>query len=70
MDAWDAALEFLSIGDRAQSLADAHPLLADGRCGSCNTPGCAAAELASAALAVVAKRPTPPAVPPRACAQR
>jgi hypothetical protein len=54
MDAWDTAVQFLLIEDRAQSLAEAHPLMEDGRCGRCSPPGCTAAALASEALAVLA----------------
>jgi hypothetical protein len=56
MDAWDTAVQFLLIDDRAQSLAEVHPLMEDGRCGRCRTPDCSAAELASEALAVLAAR--------------
>jgi hypothetical protein len=56
VDAWQAAVEFLIIGDRAWALAEAHPLMDDGRCGRCAPPGCAAAALASEALAVLAAR--------------
>jgi hypothetical protein len=56
MDAWETAVQFLLIGDRAQSLAEAHPMLADGRCGRCSLPRCTAAALASEAVAVLAAR--------------
>jgi hypothetical protein len=56
VEAWGAAIEFLLIGDRALALAEAHPLLEDSRCGRCSPGGCAAAELASEALAVLAAR--------------
>jgi hypothetical protein len=56
MDAWDTAVQFLLIGDRAQSLAEAHPLTEDGQCGRCSPPGCTAAALASEAVAILAAR--------------
>jgi hypothetical protein len=51
MDAWQTAVQFLLIDDRAQVLADAHPLTEDGQCGRCTPPGCTAAALAAEALA-------------------
>jgi hypothetical protein len=56
MDAWDTAVQFLLIDDRAQSLAEAHPLMEDGQCGRCSPPGCTAAALAAEALAILAAR--------------
>lgn len=53
MDAWQAAVQFLLIDDRAQVLAEAHPLTADGQCGRCATAGCTAAALAAEALAML-----------------
>jgi hypothetical protein len=53
MDAWQAAVQFLLVDDRAQVLADAHPLTEDGRCGRCTLPGCTAAALAAEALALL-----------------
>jgi hypothetical protein len=50
MDAWDTAVQFLLIDDRAQVLAEAHPLTEDGQCGRCALPGCTAAALAAEAL--------------------
>ena len=47
MDAWHTAVQFLLIDDRAQVLADAHPLTEDGQCGRCTPPGCTAAALAA-----------------------
>lgn len=55
-DAWRAAIEFLLIDHRAQALARAHPLHADGRCGRCNHSDCTAARLASEALALLSRR--------------
>jgi len=52
MDAWQAAVQFLLIDNRAQVLADAHPLTEDGECGRCAAPGCTAAALAAEALAM------------------
>lgn len=60
MDSWVAAIEFLLVDDRAVTLAGAHPLMADGRCGTCGVSGCAAAELACATLALIAECPTSP----------
>jgi hypothetical protein len=54
MDAWDAALQFLLIDNRAHSLAHSHPLTAGGRCRRCGTSSCAASKLASEALRVLA----------------
>jgi hypothetical protein len=56
LEAWDAALRFLLIDDRARSLARSHPLAPDGRCQRCRTPSCAAANLAVEALTVLADR--------------
>jgi hypothetical protein len=56
MDAWDAALQFLLIGDRARKLAHEHPLQPDRRCARCGTTHCIAAELAVEALAVLRAR--------------
>ncbi|MCU1655128.1 MAG: hypothetical protein QOC83_7122 [Pseudonocardiales bacterium] len=53
MDAWQTAVQFLLIDDRAQVLADAHPLTEDGQCGRCTRPGCTAAALAAEALALL-----------------
>jgi hypothetical protein len=53
MDAWLAAVQFLLIDDRAQVLADAHPLTEDGQCGRCTLPGCTAAALAAEALSIL-----------------
>jgi hypothetical protein len=53
MDAWQTAVQFLLIDDRAQVLADAHPLTEDGQCGRCPPPGCTAAALAAEALALL-----------------
>ncbi|MDT7566063.1 MAG: hypothetical protein QOG76_4687, partial [Pseudonocardiales bacterium] len=53
MDAWQTAVQFLLIDDRAQVLADAHPLTEDGHCGRCTPPGCTAAALAAEALALL-----------------
>jgi hypothetical protein len=53
MDAWQTAVQFLLIDDRAQVLADAHPLTEDGHCGRCTSPGCTAAALAAEALALL-----------------
>jgi len=53
MDAWQTAVQFLLIDDRAQVLADAHPLTEDGHCGRCISPGCTAAALAAEALALL-----------------
>jgi hypothetical protein len=52
--AWNAALEFLLVGDRARSLAEVHTLQRDGRCAHCLTLDCSAAALASEALAILA----------------
>ncbi|HEY2206288.1 MAG TPA: hypothetical protein VGH99_17595 [Pseudonocardia sp.] len=56
MEAWDAAVRFLLVDNRAQALAESHPLREDGRCGRCRTSECSAAELAVEALAVIAAR--------------
>jgi hypothetical protein len=53
MDAWQSAVQFLLVDDRAQVLADAHPLTEDRRCGRCTLPGCTAAALAAEALALL-----------------
>jgi hypothetical protein len=53
MDAWQTAVQFLLIDNRAQVLAEAHPLTKDGQCGRCTLPGCAAAALAAEALALL-----------------
>jgi hypothetical protein len=53
MDAWHTAVQFLLVDDRAQVLADAHPLTEDGQCGRCTQPGCTAAALAAEALALL-----------------
>jgi hypothetical protein len=53
MDAWRTAVEFLLIDDRAQLLAEAHPLTEDGWCGWCGMSDCTAAALAAEALAVL-----------------
>jgi hypothetical protein len=53
MDAWQTAVQLLLIDDRAQVLADAHPLTEDGQCGRCTPPGCTAAALAAEALALI-----------------
>jgi len=50
MDAWDTAVQCLLIDDRAQVLAEAHPLAEDGQCGRCTRPGCTAAALAAEAM--------------------
>jgi hypothetical protein len=55
MHSWHTAVQFLLIDNRAQALAEAHPLLEDGRCGRCTVPGCTAAALADEALAVLAR---------------
>lgn len=60
MDAWAAAIEFLLVDDRAVTLAGAHPRQTDGRCDTCKTTGCAAADLACAALSLIAECPTHP----------
>jgi hypothetical protein len=52
MHAWHTAVQFLLIDNKAQALAEAHPLLEDGRCA---VPGCTAAALADEALAVLAR---------------
>jgi hypothetical protein len=52
MDAWQTAVQFLLIDDRAQVLAEAHPMTEDGKCGRCTTPGCTAAALAAEAVAM------------------
>jgi hypothetical protein len=57
MDAWDMAVQFLLIDDRAQVLAEAHPLTGDGQCGRCTSPGCTAAALAAEALAMLSAGP-------------
>jgi hypothetical protein len=54
--AWRTAVEFLLIDDRAQALAESHPLTIDGRCERCGQSECAAAWLASEALAVLRSR--------------
>jgi hypothetical protein len=51
-DAWNTAIEFLLIDDRAAALASAHPLTADGRCAACHGTDCSAARLAAEALAL------------------
>jgi hypothetical protein len=56
VEAWDAALRFLLIDNRALALARSHPLAPDGRCRRCGTSCCAAANLAVEALAVLAGR--------------
>jgi hypothetical protein len=53
MDAWQTAVQFLLIDNRAQVLAEAHPLTEDGQCGRCILPGCTAAALAAEALALL-----------------
>jgi hypothetical protein len=53
MDAWHTAVQFLLVDDRAQVLADAHPLTEDGQCGRCTQPGCTTAALAAEALALL-----------------
>jgi hypothetical protein len=53
MDAWQTAVQFLLIDNRAQVLAEAHPLTKDGQCGLCILPGCTAAALAAEALALL-----------------
>jgi hypothetical protein len=52
MHAWQTAVEFLLVGDRARVLARGHPLTVDGRCGRCGSD-CTAAVLAAEALAVL-----------------
>jgi hypothetical protein len=56
MDAWSAAVQFLLIEDRAQVLAEAHPLTENGACGRCTVPGCTAAAMAAAALDILRVR--------------
>lgn len=56
MEAWETALQFLLIDNRAQALADAHPFTKNGLCARCGTPDCAAATLAAQALATLAYR--------------
>jgi hypothetical protein len=53
MDAWDTAVQFLLIDDRAQVLADAHPLTENGQCGRCAQSGCTAAAMAAEALEIL-----------------
>jgi hypothetical protein len=60
VEAWDTAVQFLLVDNRAQSLAESHPLTEDGWCGRCRLPGCTAAQLASEALAVLAERRSAP----------
>jgi hypothetical protein len=55
LDAWDSAVEFLLVDDRARNLAKAHPLV-DGRCSAYPGRDCSAAKLAAEALAVLATR--------------
>jgi hypothetical protein len=62
VEAWDAAVQFLLVDNRARSLAEAHPLTEDGQCERCSQPGCTAAQLASEALAVLAERRPMPQV--------
>ena len=40
LDAWDSAVEFLLVDDRARNLARTHPLMVDGR--APHAPGVAA----------------------------
>ena len=49
VDAWDEAVRFLLVDDRAWKLAEQHPLT-DGGCGRCARTGCVAAWMAAEAL--------------------